>query len=132
MRRVITSGLLAASFVLSVAAQDWYHEREERYRGERWRSQVFLQVRSDLDHVWSASRASDKERRRLERTKEELTELQAKLDHGEFDNGILNDVIDSIQKSSNDDRLSPRDRSVLRDDLERLHDYQNNHNRWRR
>jgi uncharacterized coiled-coil DUF342 family protein len=88
-------------------------------------------VRSDLDHIWSARRASEKENARLDKTKEELTELQAKLDHGRFDNGTLNDVIDSIRKSSNDERLAPRDRAVLNDDLNRLKEYQNNHNNWK-
>lgn len=132
MKKTITAGLTLAAFLgLNAAAQDWYHDREGRYRGEQWRSQVFLQVRSDLDHVW-ANRASDKERRRLDRTREELTQLQADLDAGRFDNGILNDVIDSIRKSSNDDRLSARDRDVLHDDVNRLKDYQDNHNHWRR
>ncbi|HEX4168105.1 MAG TPA: hypothetical protein VHZ55_21780 [Bryobacteraceae bacterium] len=132
MKQVITAGLMVlAFFALNAVAQDWYHDREGRYRGEQWRSQVFLQVRSDLDHIWSARRASDKERTRLERTKQELTELQAKLDQGRFDNGTLNDVIDSIRKSANDDRLAPRDRAVLSDDLNRLKDYQNNHNHWK-
>ena len=52
-------------------------------------------------------------------------------DPGRFDNGTLNDVIDSIRKSANDDRLAPRDRAVLADDLNRLKDYQNNHNHWK-
>ena len=132
MRKTITAGLtLAALLGLNAAAQDWYHDRENRYRGEDWRPQVFTQVRSDLDHVW-AYRASDKERRRLDRTRQELTQMQGDLDAGRFDNGILNDVIDSLRKSSNDDRLSPRDRDILRDDLNRLKDYQDNHNHWRR
>jgi hypothetical protein len=88
-------------------------------------------VRTDLDHVWSAVRAADKERQRLERTKEELTKMQADLDQGRWDNGILNDVIDSIRKSSNDERLAPRDRQVLADDLTRLKEFQDNHNRGR-
>lgn len=133
MKRFLASALLAAGiFGLSAYAQDWYHQREERYRGERWRAQVFTQVRSDLDHIWSANRASDRERARLDKTKEELTQLQEDLDHGRWDNGILNDVIDSISKSANDDRLSPRDRDVLRDDVVRLKEYQNNHNHWKK
>lgn len=133
MKRIMTAGLLiAATLGMTAAAQDWYHDRDSRFHGEGWRSQVFLQVRSDLDHVWSARRAADKERNRLERTKQELTELQAKLDQGRFDNGTLNDVIDSIRKSSNDQRLAPRDREVLSDDLNRLKDYQNNHDHWKR
>jgi uncharacterized coiled-coil DUF342 family protein len=132
MKWNITAGLvLAACVTLSGAAQDWYADRDTRYQGEQWRAQVFTQVRSDLDHVWSARGASEKENTRLDRTKEELTELQAKLDHGQFDNGTLNDVIDSIRKSSNDQRLSPRDRAVLSDDVARLKDYQDNYKHWK-
>ena len=79
----------------------WYHDRDGRYRGDQWRSRVFLEIRTDLDHIWSANQAADKERKRLERTKQELTDLQAKLDHGEWDNGHVNDVIDSLRKSAN-------------------------------
>jgi hypothetical protein len=129
MKRTITAGLLVAALAFSAAAQDWYHDREERFRGEEWRPHIFVHVRTDLEHVWSAVRASDQERRRLEKTKEELTQMQADLDHGRWDNGILNDVIDSIRKSTNDDRLAPRDRAVLADDLVRLKEFQDQHNR---
>jgi len=132
MKRSITVGLILAAFAISSAfAQDWYHDRDARYQGEQWRPQVFMQVRTDLDHIWSAQGASEKENARLEKTKEELTKMQADLDQGRFDNGILNDVIDSIKKSANDQRLAPRDRAVLEDDLNRLHDYQVNHNHWK-
>lgn len=133
MRKNVAAGLILSAFVaLSAAAQDWYHDRDERYQGGQWRSQVFTQVRVDLEHIWSAERASEKENDRLDRTKQELAELQEKLDRGHFDNGTLNDVIDSIRKSANDNRLAPRDRAVLSDDLDRLKDYQNNHNHWNR
>jgi hypothetical protein len=130
MRQMITAGLLLAALGVSAIAQDWYHEREERFRGEEWKSHIFEHVRTDLDHVWSAFRASDKERERLDKTKEELTKMQGDWNQGRFDNGILNDVIDSIRKSSNDQRLAPRDREVLADDLVKLKDYQDHHNRW--
>jgi hypothetical protein len=130
MRRIFTASLILVALALGAIAQDWYHEREERFRGEQWKAQVFMHVRTDLDHVWSAVHASDKERARLDRTKEELTKMQADLDHGRWDNGMLNDVIDSIRKSSNDERLAPRDREVLADDLVRLKDYQDHHNHW--
>lgn len=130
MRITFRAVLFATSLITcSALAQDWYHERDERYRDEHWRSQLFTHVRTDLDHVWEG-RASERERQRLDRTRQELTQLQGDLDHGRWDNGILNDVIDSIRKSANDNRLPPRDRDVLRDDLARLHDYQVNHNHW--
>ena len=121
---------MAALLIASAAAQDWYHDRDARYQGEQWRSQLFVQIRTDLDHIWSARGASEKENQRLDKTKEELTKMQADLDQGRFDNGILNDVIDSLKKSADDQRLAPRDRAVLNDDLSRLHDYQQNHNHW--
>ena len=133
MKTNITALLgLAACLTGSLSAQDWYHDREARYQGEQWRPQVFTQVRADLDHIWSARGASGKENERLDRTKEELTKMQDDLDQGRFDNGILNDVIDSLKKSADDQRLAPRDRAVLSDDLVRLHDYQQNHNQWKR
>ena len=123
----LTAGILIAAFTASAFAQDWYHEREERFRGEEWRPHLFMHVRTDLEHVWSG-RAAERERERIARTEEELTKMQADLDHGRWDNGILNDVIDSIRKSANDDRLAPRDRDVLADDVVRLKEFQDHHN----
>lgn len=128
MKRSFSAGVIVAALAFSAAAQDWYRDREERFRGEGWRPHIFMHVRTDLEHVWSAVRASDQERRRLERTKEELNQMQADLDKGRWDNGILNDAIDSIRKSSNDERLVERDRAVLADDLARLKEFQDRHN----
>lgn len=128
MNKVVTVGLVLMALACSALAQDWYHEREERFRGEGWRAHLFMHVRTDLEHVWSG-RAAGRERDRLARTEQELTQMQADLDHGRWDNGILNDVIDSIRKSSNDERLRPRDRDVLADDLRRLKEFQDQHNR---
>jgi hypothetical protein len=130
MSRILTTSVILTALALSVFAQDWYKEREERLRGEQWRPHLFEHVRTDLEHVWSG-RSSDKERARLQRTEEELTKMQADLDHGRWDNGILNDVIDSIRKSSNDDRLPQRDRNILADDVNRLKEFQDQHNRKR-
>jgi hypothetical protein len=131
IKRITKIALAMAAFAgLCAAGQDWYHDRAGRYRDEGWRPHIFAGVHEDLEHIYSAGAASDKERRRLEKTKEELLALQAKLDQGVFDNGTLNDVIDSLRKSANDDRLGPRDREVLSDDDVRLHDYQRNHNHW--
>jgi hypothetical protein len=132
MRNILTAGVMMAALVVSAAAQDWYHEREERFRGEAWRPRVFMHLRTDLEHIWSVNRAADKERNRIERTKQELTKMQADLDQGRWDNGLVNDVIDSLRKSANDDRLTQRDRGVLADDVNRLKDYQDQHNHQRR
>jgi len=135
MRKTILTGLIAVVFLglsaVGSAAQDWYRDRDARYNGDRWRARVFAEVREDLDHIWSANRAAEKERKRIERTKEELMDLQVKLEHGEWDNGHVNDVIDSLRKSANDERLSDRDRAVLRDDVNRIKELQDRHNESR-
>jgi hypothetical protein len=128
MKGTFTTGVIAAALAFSAVAQDWYHDREERFRGEQWRTRIFMHVRTDLEHIWSANQAADRERTRLEKTKQELTQMQTDLDQGRWDNGILNDVIDSIRKSSNDERLAGRDRAVLADDLVRLKQFQDQHN----
>jgi hypothetical protein len=129
MKRIFTVGIIVGALTLSAAAPDWYHDREERFRGEGWRPHIFMNVRTDLEHTWSAVKASDQERTRLQKTEEELAKMQGDLDQGRWDNGILNDVIDSIRKSSNDNRLAERDRAVLADDLNRLKEFQDQHNR---
>ena len=55
--------------------------------------------------------------------------MQGDLDQGRWDNGVLNGVIDSIRKSSNDERPAGRDRAVLANDLVRLKEFQDQHNR---
>lgn len=131
MKHIIKAGLITlACFAFSAAAQDWYHDRDLRFQGEQWRGHVFEHVRTDLDHIGSAIWASGKERRRLDRTKEELADLQTRLQYNRFDEHELNDVIDSVTKSANDNRLAPRDRAVLNDDLARLQDYREHHEHW--
>jgi hypothetical protein len=125
--------VMLACFACSAVAQgDWYHERLERFRDEHWRNHIFEHVREDLDHIGSARWSAERERRRLDRTRQELADLQAKLEHGRYDEGELNDVIDSLVKSANDQRLSPRDRDVLHDDANRLRDYREHHEHWAR
>ena len=130
MKRSITMGLLVSALALGALAQDWYQERHTRFAGEEWRPHIFDYVRTDLEHVWSSAQAKDRERVRLDKTKEELYKMQVDLEQGRFDNGLLNDVIDSLKKSSNDDLLATSDKEVLADDLVRLKDFQNNHDKW--
>ena len=128
MKRILAAGVILAAMAFSAAAQDWYHDRDVRFQGDAWRPHLFMYVRTDLEHIWSAVRAADQERKRLDKTEQELTKMQTDLDQGRWDNGILNDVIDSVRKSSNDARLAQRDRAVLADDVGRLKEFQDRHN----
>jgi hypothetical protein len=132
MKPILTAIAVMGALAMSVVAQDWYHERAERFQGEGWRPHLFDNVRTDLEHVWSADAAKDRERERLDKTKEELYKMQTDLGQGRVDNGVLNDVIDSLRKSSDDDRLAQRDREIIADDLIRLKDFQKNPAAWPR
>ncbi len=132
MKRMLVAGVLSlATLALTLGAQDWYHDREDRFRGEEWRMHLFEHVRTDLEFVQhNAPWAAPRERRRLERTKEELRDLQGKLANHAFDDRELSDVIDSLRKSVNDDRLSAQDKDVLNDDLNRMREFREHHEHW--
>lgn len=130
LNQLLKSSLVLLGIVgLAFGQADWYHQREDYFHGN-WHGHVFGQVRQDLDHIYTAGAAAEKEQHRLERTKQELDGLQAKLDQGVWDNGTVNDVIDSLRKSANDQRLGPQDRQVLADDAARIHEFQRHHNEW--
>ena len=129
---MFTAGLiLMGCLALTAGAQDWYHDRDQRFQREDWRMHMFEHIRGDIEHVQQTSPwKAEREARRLERTKEELRDLQGKLEAHRFDRGELQDVIDSLVKSSNDQRLSPQDKGILADDLNRLRDYRDHHEHW--
>jgi len=58
--------------------------------------------------------------------------MQEKLSRGVYDQRELDEVIGAMQRVVADNRLSPRDRDVLNDDLQRLRDYREHHDRWGR
>jgi hypothetical protein len=112
---------------------DWYHrDRDDRWQGDRWRSRLFWQVREDLDHVQASSFAFGRDQYRIQRTKQELNELQDKLAAGRYDERELDDVIGALRRVVADNRLSPRDRDILNDDLHRLQEYREHHEGWGR
>lgn len=132
LKPIFTAGavLLAGFIVMPAFGQDWYHDRDMRFQDQHWRGQVFAYVRQDLEHIGSAAWAAPRERHRIERTEHELTDLQGKMQDGHVDRGELSDVIDSVTKSADDQRLSPRDRDVLHDDAMRLREYRDHHEHW--
>ena len=134
MHKIYRRLTAAAAFLLlagAAAAQDsdWYHQREERYRGEHWRGRLFAEVREDLDHVHTSVFAA-RDEYRMVRTKEELNELQDSLAAHRYDEAKLDNVIRAMQKVVADNRMRDRDRDMLNDDLQRMRDYRAHHERW--
>ena len=141
MQVIAGAGLLVFGTTMGVA-QDrdhdrdhdrdgWYQSRDTFYHGEHWRASLFQRVREDLDRVQASSfRGSDE--LRIDRTKQELNELQTKLAAGRYDQPELDEVIAAMTRVVDSNRLSPRDRDVLNDDLSRMRDYREHHENWDR
>jgi len=131
------SGLLLLG--LTAYSQDRDRDRdrdEDRYhrtqRGEDWwRGRMFERVRQDLDHVQSVTFPFSPDQYRLNRVKQELNELQAKLAENRYDQPELDDVISAMQRVVSDNHLSGRDRDLLNDDLSRLRAFREHHDGYR-
>ena len=110
----------------------WYQHRDSFYREGHWRGRLFERVRDDLDHVQSTTFPVSTDEFRIVRTKQELGELQEKLAGGRYDQPELDQVIAAMQRVVNSNKLSPRDRDMLNDDLSRMREYREHHENWDR
>ncbi|HEV2690117.1 MAG TPA: hypothetical protein VGV35_16280 [Bryobacteraceae bacterium] len=108
--------------------QDAFHrDRAAWFRQDNWRGQIFQRVRQDVDHVRAVTFPVGGDQYRLAAVIQELDELQGKLAAGRYDQRELDDVIGAMQRVVRDNRLFPRDRDALNDDLSRLQDFRARH-----
>ena len=137
LRSIMGSGLLLLG--LTAYSQDRDRDRdrdEDRYhrtqRGEDWwRGRMFERVRQDLDHVQSVTFPFSPDQYRLNRVKQELNELQAKVAENRYDQPELDDVISAMQRVVSDNHISGRDRDLLNEDLTRLRAFREHHDGYR-
>lgn len=108
----------------------WYSERDTFFHGDAWKTRLFDRVREDLNRVQSDTFSAGDEYR-ISRTMQQLNELQGKLASNRYDEPELDEVIGALGKVVADNRLNPRDRDMLNDDLARLRDYREHHENWR-
>jgi hypothetical protein len=83
-----------------------------------------------LDRATSGASPYTGDRQRLGRTKYELNELQTKLSQGVYDDRELNEVMEALQGVVESNRLAPRDRNILSEDLKRLDDFRVRHENY--
>ena len=139
MKRTLLSlagaGLLVVSLGAGVAAAQyndddaWHRTRDGFYAGQDWHMRMFERVREDLDHVQTHVFSGGDEYR-IDRTRQEIGELQGKMTAGQYDERELDEVIGGLGRVVADNRLSRRDRDILNDDLNRLRDYREHHDNW--
>jgi hypothetical protein len=107
---------------------DAYHnDRDAFFRGNNGRAMLFQRVREDLDHATSGAFPFTGDRARLDRTRMELDELQQKLARGFYDERQLDETTAALQAVVEGNRLAPRDRAILTDDLDRMRDFRARH-----
>lgn len=94
--------------------------QDGRYRGPEDRfARLFERVRADLSQARNGFRKGNDEYR-LDRTFQQLDNLQRDYARGNFNRAQLDDVIDALRRVVNDNRLSRRDKDNLNADLEDL------------
>jgi hypothetical protein len=108
----------------------FFRERDAWFRGDNWRGQLFQRVRDDVRHVQAETFPFTNDQYRLATVIQQLDELQGKLAAGRYDERELDDVIGALRRVVQDNRLFPRDRDVLNDDLNRLGDFRARHDSY--
>jgi hypothetical protein len=107
-----------------------FRQRHDEYgahfgpdRGDDRRAMFFQRIRDDFDRATSADSPYRGDPQRLGRTRYLLNDLQAKMSQGVFDERELNEVTESLRRVVGSNRLAPRDRDILAEDLRRLDDF---------
>ena len=90
----------------------------------------FQRIREDLDHATSGAFPFTGDRARLQRTQMALDELQQKLAKGYYDQRELDETMASLQAVVQGNRLAPRDRAMLTEDLSRMRDFRARHDQY--
>ena len=134
---VAGAGLLIFSLAAPVAAQDrdpdTYHtDRDAYFHDQQWRGHLFERVKDDVEHVREVTWPSGGDTYRLDKTVDELNQLQSKLANHVYDEPELDDVIGALGRVASFNRMAPRDRDILNDDIARMREYRERHADWDR
>lgn len=125
--------LLAVS--LTATAQDrdsdsFHHDREAYFQGEGWHGRLFERVKEDVEHVRATAWPQGGDEFRLDRTIHELDQLQGKFASHVYDDSDLQRVIDTLGRVASYNRMPPRERQMITDDVARLRQYRDHHADW--
>jgi hypothetical protein len=142
MKSILLSSVAGAGllvFAMTAAAQDrprdddsYHSERKARFNDQHWRGRLFDDVRQDVQHVQSVTWPGGGDEYRLSATMDQLNLLQTKLADHVYDESRLDQVIDALGRVASYNRMAPRDRDILNDDITRLRDYRDHHADWDR
>jgi len=128
MSGVLAKTVIGSSIFLFSAglfAQGYGYDRgDRRVRNERvYGGSPVERALYDLNQVSAYGYRDRGDMRRINKAREELSEFQNKWVRGRFDKGELDDAIGAIQHVVNSKWISPRDASMLQEDLYRLREF---------
>jgi hypothetical protein len=134
---VAGAGLLIFSFTAGAQDRprddDSYHsDRDAYFHDQQWRGHLFERVKDDVEHVRAVTWPQGVDTYRLDRTQEELNELQGKMANHVYDERELDEVIGALGRVASFNHMAPRDRDILTDDISRLREYRERHADWDR
>ena len=118
---IACAGLLLFSLSIQAAPQyhgddAWHQTRDQYFSGDSRRANLFERVRLDLEHVQDIAFGRNDEDR-IVMTKEKVSKLQDKMAAGKYDQPDLDEVIANLEQVVADNRVAPRDRDMLADDI---------------
>ena len=104
---------------------DYYRSRDrnDRYGYGRYNGSLIRQVMSDVDRAASRAYLDGHEAKHFNEAIQRLQEFQSRWGRGNFDTGRLDKAIDNIKHLVNADRVHPRDRDILSQDLSALREF---------
>lgn len=124
------AGISLLAFSLAASGQDYYGGRGAFFRGERWHAHLFERVKQDVEHIRATTFPNGGGEFRLDRTISDLDDLQSKFARHFYDERALDRVIRSLNRVSAYNRMPPRDRAMLNDDVSRLREFRLHHEEW--
>jgi len=130
----ICSGLLLCGLTV---AQQYPPRADDRYREDRDRTDTrdpaaFMErIRADLDRAQSTASPFSDDGYRIDRVRDQMSDFQRRLDAGTYDSRQVNEMIVSLQRVVDNNRVYDRVRESLIDDLARLRDLRARYEGWR-
>lgn len=119
MQRLVSCALITAGLLVFGTLGQAQYGPQGRY-APRSVSALIDRVHADLNRSYSGWRFSRADRSRLNRAEKELRDFSRKWNRGRFDKDELDQAIESIQHVIDNNRMPPRDRDALLNDVAQL------------
>ena len=119
IRCLVNSALLTGALLIFGTLSQAQYGPQGRY-APRSVSALVNQTHADLNRAYAGWRFSRDDRKRLERADRNLRDFARKWRRGRFDKDELDEAIESIQSVVDHNRMPPRNRDALYNDVSQL------------